>query len=87
MAKMNIVALGVNGKEYIIKDMMATRLTKSQFEYVQQHTDGRFDDWRFIPYNETDFSWWYRIDKKLTKRRIYSGMTFECDAIGNIAEL
>ena len=48
MAKMNIIALGVKGKEYIIKDMMATRLTKKQFEYVQQHTDGRFDDWRFI---------------------------------------
>ena len=87
MAKMNIIALGVKGKEYIIKDMMATRLTKKQFEYVQQHTDGRFDDWRFIPYNDTDFSWWSRIDKKLTQRKIYSGLAFECDIRGDITEL
>ena len=86
MAKMNIVALGVKGKEYIIKDMMATRLTKKQFEYVQQHTGGLLDDWRFIPHNETDFSWWDRISKKLTQRRIYSGFSFECDAMGDIVE-
>ena len=86
MAKMNIVALSVPGKEYIIKDMMATRLTKKQFEYVQAHTSGRFDDWRFIPYDGTDFSWWSRIDKKLTQRKIYSGLTFDCDARGNITE-
>ena len=86
MAKMNIVALGVKGKEYIIKDMMATRLTKKQFEYMQQHTNGLFDDWRFIPYDETDFSWWSRITKKLTQRRVYSGMAFECDARGDITE-
>lgn len=86
MAKMNIVALGVPGKEYIIKEMMATRLTKKQFEHVQAHTDGRFDDWRFIPHDETDFSWWSRIDKKLTQRRIYSGLMFDCDARGDITE-
>ena len=86
MAKMNIVALGVPGKEYIIKDMMATRLTKKQFEYIQQHTDGRFDEWRFIPHGGTDFSWWGKIDKKLTQRRIYSGLTFRCDFWGDITE-
>lgn len=87
MSKMNIIALGVKGKEYLIRDMMATRLTEKEFEEVKQNTNGYFDEWRYIPHKDTDFSWWRVVNKKLTKRHIYRDMAFECDVHGNITEL
>lgn len=75
MAKMNIVALSVKGKEYIIKDMMATRLTKKQFEYVQQHTDGR----RLKLKQNTE--WAYKVQKTqvqcVSAERLFEFLTRE----------
>lgn len=82
---MNIIAKGVKGREYIITDMMATRLTKSQFEKVQQLNPELLKDYRFIPQAETDFSWWSRISTKLTRTKIKPAW-FTCDFNGNVEE-
>ena len=90
MAKYNIIAKCVKGQEYLMKDMIATRLSKAKFEKVKELNKELFDDseqytWRFIPYKETDFSWWYRIDKELTSARLKSAC-FECQYNGDIVK-
>lgn len=84
--KVNIIAKGAPGREYIITDMMATRLTEAKFKQLQEMNPDLFRDYRFIPQEETDFSWWSRISKKLTARKIYSGVYFHCDFYGNVTE-
>lgn len=87
----NIIAKSVKGKEYLICDMMATRLTREKWEAVKASNPEVFGDtdkytWRFIPQNETDFSWWYRISRKLTSQKIVTAC-FECDYHGKVREV
>ena len=82
---MNIIAKCVPGKEYIIKSMMATPLTASQFEKVKELNQERFADYRFIPFKDTDFSWWDKITQKLTKTKIKDAC-FNCDFNGKVSE-
>lgn len=84
--KYNIVAKCVKGKEYLMTEMIATSLSKKQFEQLKELNKEKWEDYRFIPYNNTDFSWWHRITKYLTKRYIYSGVYFDCDYWGNITK-
>lgn len=86
MTTVNIIAKGQKGREYIITDMMATRLTKGQFDKLQAINEELLGEYRFIPQAETDFSWWNRITKKLTARKIVSGVEYHCDFYGNITE-
>lgn len=83
---MNIIAKGVKGKEYLITEMIATRLNKKQFERLQKANKDILGGYRFIDNRDTDFSWWSRINKKLTAKKIISGCAFECDFYGDIKE-
>lgn len=81
-----MIAKGVKGKEYILTDIMATSLSRSQFEKLQAINEELLGDYHYIPQNETDFSWWDRINRKLTVTRIKTAY-FECDYYGNVREL
>ncbi len=85
MSKVNIIAKGVKGKEYIITDMIATRISEKKFKELQKINTEKLGDYRFIENKHTDFSWWARISKKLTPTKISSAY-FECDFYGNIRE-
>lgn len=82
---MNIIAKGVPGKEYIITDMMATSLSRKAFESAQEQNPDLLSGYRYIPFNDTDFSWWSRITKKLTARKIVQAY-FEIDFGGKVRE-
>ena len=82
---MNILAKGVKGKEYIITDMIATRLNEKQFLKIQQQNLEHLGGYRFIKQEDTDFMWWPRINRKLTPKYIRTA-SFECDFWGNVTE-
>ena len=86
MAKYNIIAKCVKGAEYLMTEMIATSLTKKQFEKIKELNKEKFADYRFIPYNDTDFSWWHKITKYMTKKYVYSGVCFDYDWFGNITK-
>ena len=54
----NILVKGVPGKEYIITDMIATRLSEEKFKKLQDINPELLGGYRFTPQKETDFSWW-----------------------------
>lgn len=86
----NIIAKCVKGKEYLMGEMIGTHLTQKEWEKVKDANPQLFADtdkvvWRFIPQSETDFSWWDRITKKLTKTKIVQ-CEFNCDYYGKITE-
>lgn len=83
---MNILTKGKPGAEYIIVDMIATRLSKSKFEELQKLNPETLGDYKFVPQSETDFSWWPRISKKLTPKKIVQAY-FECDWHGKVVEV
>ena len=83
--KVNIIAKGKAGAEYIITDMIATRLSEEQFNKIKELNRDRFDGYRYIANEDTDFSWWSRITKKLTPTRIVPA-EFDIDFYGNITE-
>ena len=80
----NIVAKQAD-KPYIIYDMMATRLSRKQFEKIKSLNPDLLGEYHFIPYNETDFSWWGKVQKYLTNRRITTAY-FDCDYWGRITK-
>ena len=83
--RFNLLAKGVDGKEYLITDFIATKLTETQANKMIEQFDV-LKGYRFIPYEETDFSWWDRVTKKLTAKKLTEGNYFECDFHGNVTE-
>jgi hypothetical protein len=81
----NILTKGDKDAPYIIIDIMATRLTEKEFLKVQE-INPNLKDYKFTPYDETDFSWWMRINKKLTKKYIYKNVYYEIDYYGKVTE-
>lgn len=84
--KFNVIAKCKPGQEYIILDMIATKLSKSQFENIKKYNEKLFENYHFIPYEETDFTWWSGITKKLTQRKITRAY-FDIDFYGNVREV
>lgn len=82
----NILAKCDKEKSYIILDMIATKLSKTQFEELKSINEALLGDYKFIPYKDTDFSWWYKVNKKLTASKLYKNCCFDCDFYGNIIE-
>jgi hypothetical protein len=82
---LNVIANCCPGHEYLMKDLIATRLTAADFERVKAANPERFKNYRFIPGKEVDFLWWHKIHKKLTKTKIVQAY-FDCDYHGNITE-
>lgn len=86
----NIVAKCIKGKEFIITEMIGTRMTKAKWEQVKNANPKLFGDddsytWRYIPQKETSFEWWSRIEKKLTPTKIVR-CGFDIDYTGNVTE-
>lgn len=85
MAQLTLLTKGLKDKPYMISDFMATRLSESEFEKLKEANPELLDGWRYTPRDETDFSWWDRVTKKLTKTKIVKAY-FEIDFYGNVTE-
>lgn len=83
----NMLARRVKGKEYLIYDFMATTLDKNTFEKLKSINKKTLGEYDFIPQAETDFSWWDRCSKKLTKTKIVMNTAFDIDYYGNVSEI
>lgn len=81
----NMLTKRVPGKEYLIKDFMATRMTKKQFEIAQALNADKLGDWDWTPAKECDFTWWDKCFKKLTPTAIRRA-EFRCDWNGKVEE-
>ena len=85
--KLALVAYSQPGREYMVKldTAMATRLSEREFEQVKQANPDKFEGYRYIKPDDIDFSWWYRIHRYLTRRKIVP-REFDIDYHGNITE-
>lgn len=68
---MNLLVKRKAGAEYIITDMIATRLSKRKFEELKAVNAEKLGDYEFIKAGEVDWTWWDRVFKKLTAKAIY----------------
>lgn len=83
----NLLAKCDKEHPYIIYDFVATKLSKKEFEKLRdysQHNKDLLGEYRFIPYQDTDFSWWGSVKKYLTKRHLYHNQYFEIDYWGYV---
>lgn len=82
-----IVAPVVPGREYLFKlgEAMATRLSEREFERVKQANPERFKNYKYIKSCDIDFSWWCRVHRYLTKRKI-TPREFDIDYYGRVVE-
>lgn len=81
----NMLVKRVKGKEYLIYDFMATTLNKKDFEAIKKINLDTLGEYDFIPQAETDFSWWSKVTKKLTKTKIVTAY-FDIDFYGKVSE-
>lgn len=86
MNKFNLVVKRVKGQEYLITDMIATKLSKAKFEKLKELNKNLLGEYVFIKYEDTDFSWWDKVTKYLTERRITKAY-FDIDFYGNVTKL
>lgn len=83
--KYNLIVKVVEGKEYLISDFIATTLNKSQAMKIVENNKKIFNGcYRFIEFKDTDFNWWQKVDKYLTKNKLYKNTYFDIDFNGNI---
>lgn len=68
---MNLLVKRKAGAEYIITDMMATRLSERKFKELQACNKDTLGDWEFMQARDVDWTWWDRVFKKLTPSAIY----------------
>ena len=68
---MNLLVKRKAGAEFIITDMMATRLSERKFKELQACNKDTLGDWEFMQARDVDWTWWDRVFKKLTERAIY----------------
>lgn len=86
MTQYNILAKPHPNANYILSDFIATKLTKSQFNKIQQLNPTLLGDYIFIPYNETDFTWWSQTTKYLTQHKLYTQTYFGIDYYGVVTK-
>ena len=86
MNRFNLIVKRVKGREYLITDMIATKLTKGQFERLRSLNKDLLGDYEYCNYKDTDFSWWSRVHKYLTLKRITTAY-FDIDYWGNVTKL
>ena len=65
---MNMLVKRVAGAEYIIKDFMATSMSRKKFEELQAINQDKLGDWEWC--DDIDWTWWDRVHKKLTPSAI-----------------
>ena len=81
----NMLVKRVTGKEYLIHGFMATTLSKGKFEKLKELNPELLGEYDFIPQRETDFSWWSKVERKLTPTKIKEAY-FDIDYYGNVKE-
>lgn len=82
----NMLVKRVTGKEYLIHSFMATTLDESTFNKMKAINPETLSDYYFIPQSETDFSWWSKCFKKLTRTKIVQA-DFDIDWNGKVTEV
>lgn len=87
----NLIAKQDKERPYIIGGFIATKLNKKQCETAINLFGDTLKDYVFIPYKETDFSWWQNVRAKLTLSgntfRLKKGVYFDIDWYGNVYEI
>ena len=83
----NIIAKPHPNANYILSDFIATKLTKSQFNKIKELNPQLFEHHIFIPYAETDFTWWANTRKYLTQHKLYANTYFSIDYYGRVTRL
>ena len=68
---MNLLVKRKAGQEFIITDMMATRLSERKFKELKACNKDTLCEYEFMSASEVDWTWWDRVFKKLTERAIY----------------
>lgn len=74
-----------SSRPYIIKEFMATKLSRKKFEAMQALNDN-LKKWDYVDAKDVDFTWWDKCSKKLTPHYIMRA-EFECDFYGNVEEI
>lgn len=82
----NILAKPHPNANYILSDFIATKLTKSQFNKIKELNPNILGNHIFIPYNETDFTWWAKTTKYLTQHKLYTQAYFSIDYYGRVTK-
>jgi hypothetical protein len=85
MSKYNVIAKPKEGQEYILTEMMATKLSQAKFEKLKNLNPELLGGFVFIPYSKTDFCWWGKITKCLTPTKIKRAY-FDIDFCGNVTQ-
>lgn len=65
---MHMLVKRVDGAEYLIKDFMATSLSRKKFEALKEVNQDKLADWQWC--DDVDWTWWDRVHKKLTATAI-----------------
>lgn len=82
----NMLVKRVPGKEYLIHSFMATTLDEATFNKMKAINPDTLGDYHFIPQSETDFSWWSKCFRKLTRTKIVDA-DFDIDFYGKVTEV
>lgn len=82
----NMLVKRVKGKEYIIHDFMATTMNREKFEKLKAINPDTLGEYDFIAQEDTDFSWWDKVEKKLTPTKITRAY-FDIDYYGKVTEI
>ena len=81
---MNLLVKRVKGKEYLIKDFMATSLSRKKFEDIRAINEAILGEWEWC--DDIDWTWWDRVHKKLTPSKIRSAYFRYDIATGKVQE-
>lgn len=57
-------------KPYIIVDFMVTSLSEAKFNKLKELNKQVLSDYVMVPQNEIDYTWWFKVSKKLTEHKI-----------------
>lgn len=82
----NMLVKRVEDKPYIIYGFMATTMGKEKFEKLKAINPDTLGDYDFIAQKDTDFSWWSKVERKLTPTKIVRAY-FDIDYYGNVSEI
>lgn len=80
----NLLVKRVKGEEFIISDLIATKLSKEQFEEIKRFNPKLLGDYEFCAYKDTDFLWWQNVHKYLTSTKLVNNVIFQIDYDGGI---
>lgn len=84
---MNMLVKPLEGREYILTDFIATKLSEKEFEELRPLNSFLFEGFIFIKSKNIDFTWWDKCHKYLTEHKLYVNQYFNCDFYGRVTRL